>query len=170
MGLNIGGGDKFRANERAVAAPVWEMTSEQYVARAITIAVYPMMEAGQLCLSAADEAAETQVERFKQSLQPIAPANHADPAGWAASKVRDLFAAVNKANSDIWYGELPGMQPLLVIKQAAIDEKSMTLEQAVRKAHLAQVAAALNDGLSVPDAVRREYRLEIEALAAREVQ
>jgi hypothetical protein len=169
MAVQIGTPQNLRAGG-AGAVPPYALTSAQYLARSIAIAVYPIMESGQLCLAAADEKAEAAIEVFKQRLAPCAPASIADPDAWAASKVGDLLKAVKNFDGDVWYGSMPGSEPLLVIKQASIELKQMSLEDAVRRAHLAQVADALRDGLPVPDEVLEEYRLTIESMTAREVQ
>lgn len=171
MALRIGDPENTRAGPplKLPAIPPYAMTAAQFAARAIAIAVYPIMEGGRLCLAPADEQAEEAVERFKVAVQPMAPES-VDAQAWAASKVFDLFDGVNKnLEGDVWYSALPSSEPLLVIKQAAIDNRNMSLDEAIRRTHLAQVAAAVRANLSIPEVVMDEYRLAIEGMIAREV-
>jgi hypothetical protein len=154
-----------------MAAPAYALTSSQYIARAIAISVYPIMEAGQLKLCAADDEAEAAIERFKDAIEGLAPAHVQDCKAWASTKVVEMFKHVpHDFDGDVWYRDLPGGVPLLVVKKASVEQRQMTLEQAIRSVHVAQIGDALQAGMSVPDAVLQEYKLSVDSASTREIQ
>lgn len=144
----------------------YQITSSQYLKDAIVICVYRQMENKKLRLVAADPQSQDNLERFAQATMHLAPDTEADKLAWATRKVNSLLET--PFENDAWYSHAPGIPPILMVDQGAI-EGVMSLETAVRRSHMAQVADALSEGLSLPESVQQEYRVQIEAMSQREL-
>lgn len=153
--------------------PDYALTPAQYSARVISVAVYPIMEGGRVCLCPANDAAEAALERVRSVLERLAPDTAQDRTAWAVLKVRELLERINAVpeftGDDVWYGTL-GDQPIIVVKQGELEARQMTLDEAVRRVHRNLVATALQKGLPVPGEVAREHQLGLGTGAERELQ
>lgn len=140
--------------------PAYAMTASRYVRDTIAISVYPEMRAGRMRLTCADDEARAALDALVQRATALAGASLQAQAH-ARAKVDALFAT--PFEDDVWYSQAPGLPPVLFVKKTAI-EGVMSLQDAVRCTHQAQVAQALHDGLAVPPAVCAEYRALFESI------
>jgi hypothetical protein len=152
--------------------PLYAMLPSEYSETVIPLAVYPVMENHRIVLSPADERAEQQFDRLRDALAKFAPPGVPDANGWAVLQVRGILETVNEMpdfkERDVFWGS-PCNQPLLVIKQAHLDQRGMTLDEAMRLMHRLLVLDALDEGLPVPRAVLAEHQLNMDEGAEREV-
>ncbi len=140
--------------------PAYAMTASRYVRDTIAISVYPEMRAGRMRLTCADDEARAALEVLLKRASELAGSSF-QAQTQARAKVEALFAA--PFDDDVWYSQAPGLPPVLFVKKTAI-EGVMSLQEAVRYTHQAQVAQALHDGLAVPPAVCAEYRALFDSL------
>ena len=144
---------------RSPDPPAYAMTFTRYLREAIVIAVYPEMRAGHMGLVCADEQAHEARDALVEVARSVAPA-HTDPHAYAQEKVEALFA--NNFTDDLWYSQVQGLPPLVLVKKSSF-EGLMSLDEAVRFAHMTQVSDALSEGLTVPEDVVAEYRAMFDA-------
>lgn len=141
------------------------MTSSEYVSRAIAICVHPTMVGSSVHLDCAGDRDQVALSRLHAELREFVPHNVADSLAWATEKVSKIFETSFK--DDVWHSSLPSGLPVVLLKQASLDERKMGIEEALKRIHLSQVTLALQDGLDVPSSVINEYKMTINAMSDR---
>jgi hypothetical protein len=92
----------------------------------------------------------------------LAPSHAAD--AWARESLARLFE--RSFGDDVWHSCLPGGRPVVIIKQSALDNLGLNLEDALKRVHLTEVASALRGGQKVPAGVVEEYKVNLESINA----
>lgn len=157
-----------------LAAPHYAQTVAQWAESVIAVPVYPLLESERVVLRAAEQNdGERRMEQLLHHLQRFAPADAMDAAGWAVLKAEEILDWVNaqegfrSADTLATWITVLGQQ-VVVVKQGTLDERALTLQQAMRPLHLQLVREAKQRGLPVPAEVLREHDLLTDT-AQREV-